>query len=309
MSEGKVALIGLGAIGVPLAKLLNDSLGERFIVLADGAHASRLRGESIRVNGDAFEPRIEWDAFALGCRLNFLFFCVKNYSLAAACDCVEDMVDEGTVLVPLQNGVYARDYVSKRFPANIVLDAFVQGPNTRRSPDGFVYENPGAYHIGSMNSLWRSRAKEAHSILVAAGVDCVLDDDIRHAVWKKLMLNVAGNALTALTGMDYSMFRKSWPACEVCRKAMGEFMKVARAKGVDLAPSDVGDVMEYYLGYEGSKRTSMLEDVFNCRQTENEYIAGHVRTMASETGIETPTIDMLYSLMKIKEDVYLGRLG
>ena len=41
------------------------------------------------------------------------------------------------------------------------------------------------------------------------------------------------------------------------------------------------------------------------RETENEFIAGYISGLASELGIYTPNIDMLYYLVKIKESVYL----
>ena len=52
----------------------------------------------------------------------------------------------------------------------------------------------------------------------------------------------------------------------------------------------------------------MLEDAMNRRQTENEYIAGYIKRLAARNGVNAPFIDMLYSIMRVKEDVYLGRL-
>ena len=53
----------------------------------------------------------------------------------------------------------------------------------------------------------------------------------------------------------------------------------------------------------------MLEDVINKRPTENEYIAGYIKRLAIKHGVSAPFIDMLYSIMRIKEDVYLGKLN
>jgi 2-dehydropantoate 2-reductase len=53
----------------------------------------------------------------------------------------------------------------------------------------------------------------------------------------------------------------------------------------------------------------MLEDVMNRRPTENEYIAGYIKRLAEKNGVQAPFIDMLYSIMRIKEDVYMGKLN
>ena len=52
----------------------------------------------------------------------------------------------------------------------------------------------------------------------------------------------------------------------------------------------------------------MLEDVTNCRPTENDFIAGYISKLAAKKGISVPHIDTLYNLVKIKENVYLKRI-
>ena len=144
--------------------------------------------------------------------------------------------------------------------------------------------------------------------MAEAGVNSVYSDNIKYEVWKKLMLNVAGNAITALTGVDYCMFAKSLETQYLCRTVMGEFVTVARAIGIELTEKDIEDTINYFLSFKVSKKTSMLEDVTNCRPTENDFIAGYVSKLAQKKGINVPHIDTLYYLVKIKEDVYLKRI-
>ena len=217
-------------------------------------------------------------------------------------------MDDDTVIFPLQNGVYSFDFFSKNFPNNIVLSGFAKGPNTTLCENGFVYQRAGCFHVGASRLEWRTTAQDACRLMKDAGVDCVYDDDVTHEVWKKFMLNVAGNAVTALTGIDYSQFKYCPTVQELCIGVMREFTEVARHKEILLDENDIEDIIKYYLSFNVSKHTSMLEDVLNTRRTENEYIAGYISRLAEEMGIATPMIDMLYRLMKIKEDVYMNRL-
>ena len=123
-------------------------------------------------------------------------------------------------------------------------------------------------------------------------------------VWKKWMLNVAGNSITALTGADYSQFKKYTDLQDLCIKSMKEFLMVANLEGVCLNEEDIKDVIDYYISYNGNKKTSMLVDVINKRKTENDYLAGALLDLAKKHNVELPITYVLYHLIKIKEEIY-----
>ena len=118
------------------------------------------------------------------------------------------------------------------------------------------------------------------------------------------MLIVAGNTITALTSADYSDFRWDPELVRLCRASMTEFLEVAHAQHVGLDQSDVEEVVDYFTSYEGSKRTSMLEDVLARRKTENEFLAGELVRRADALGIAVPVTRTLYGLMHVKEELY-----
>lgn len=299
------ALIGLGAIGVPIAHKLHLKYGRDFFLLADAERKRQILERDIRINGELFQPQIftGYDSDA-ECP-DLLIVCVKNYSLEAILKDIIPFTGTNTIILPLQNGIYAYGFFEKKFPKNIVLKGYIQGPNTERTEDGFAYHNPGKLHIGSC--VYKEQAKSVTTYLADAGVNAVYEDDIKRMVWKKWMLNVAGNSVTALTGADYSLF-KHYPNLQaVCRGAMQEFLRIAEAEKVELTERDIDDVIEYYVSYMGSKKTSMLEDVLNGRKTENDYLAGMALDMGRRHDISLPIISTLYYLMEMKEKVYLGR--
>ena len=150
-------------------------------------------------------------------------------------------------------------------------------------------------------------AKSFFYMFENAGLDIVWENNIKKMVWKKLMLNVAGNSITALTLADYIFFKTSSEIQELCVQAMHEFLMVAQYENVELMKKDIDDVIDYYITYKGSKKTSMLEDIMNNRKTENEYLEGNLIRLAEKHGVSTPMIKTLYYLIKIREEQYLGR--
>lgn len=303
MQNKYITLIGLGAVGSPLAHHLWKKYGDDFALLSSEDFLWTL--EELYINGEAFAPKIFSKPEQLDKKIGIVFICVKNYHVKSIVEFLKTMVDEDTTIVPLQNGVYSFDYCSNQFPDNFILEGFAQGPNTQVLKNVFVYQKPGVFHLGTSDKSKENKAKEAFEIMKASGIECYYDDNIRHAVWKKLMLNTAGNAITALTGIDYCMFDNSEDVQKLCRITMKEFVKIAACKGIELKDEDIEDIMKYYLSFTVSKHTSMLEDVLNKRPTENEFIAGYISKLAEENGIDAPNIKMLYELVKVKEQVYL----
>lgn len=308
MLNGSVALIGLGAIGTPIAHKLYKTYGEKFALIASEERRKRLQSTKMTVNGEEFSPKIISSSDEMNAPLCLLIVCIKNYQLEDSVEDIKKVLSPQTIILPLQNGISSYEFFRSEFSENTILQGFVQGPNTRRVSGGFEYTNPGAMHIGDQAHTILDTAADVYSFLGIASVDVHLEQDIRRMVWKKWMLNVAGNSVTALTNADYSNFKDSPELQNLCGDAMHEFIKVAEAEEIHLTETDIQDVLNYYITYKGSKRTSMLEDVSNKRRTENDYLAGRVIELAKAHDIRIPIIESLYSLIKVKEWLYLSEV-
>lgn len=309
MSIKNIALMGLGVIGIPLAHKLNNTFSGNFYLVADSIHKQRLLEQEMYINGDCFAPPILPDAAGMQGPVDLVIVCVKNYDLVSTLTELKKITGPQTIILPLQNGVYAHEFYSKAFPGNVVLQGYIQGPNTQRDGNLMTYENSGVIHVGAINASQVPYVETVCNVLKTAGVSFVCEEDIRRMVWKKWMLNVAGNGVTALTGADYSDFPLYDELRNLCTDIMKEFIQVAKAEEVFLCEDDIQDIIHYYVSYNGRKKTSMLMDVMNQRKTENDYLAGKVVEIAQRHNIAVPKIHTIYDLMEVKEKVYMDRKG
>lgn len=298
-----VGLIGLGVTGSPIAHKFYNYYGDDFCLIASPRIKEQLCEEKMHINGDAFKPAIISDAEEFGKTLDLIVICVKNYDLDEAIKDIDKCITKDTIILPLQNGIYSYNLFRSTFPDNYVMEAYVQGPNTQIRNHNITYVNSGTIHIGSNSNP--KIARDVWKVLNNIGFPAEYETDIRHMVWKKWMLNVAGNSVTALTEADYSTFREIEGLVTLCRGAMAEFASVAEIEGVQLTEQDIDDVINYYISYRGSKKTSMLEDFMNHRRTENEYLAGYALELAARNNIKAPIIETLYRLIDIKEKIYI----
>lgn len=304
MFQDTIALIGLGAIGTPIAHKLYKTYGNQFALVASGTRRKRLEESQMLVNGEKFVPSVISKAEEAVNKVALLLVCIKNYDLEESLKDIKKIVTEETIILPLQNGIHSYEFFCQQFSNNQILQGYVQGPNTRRCNNKINYSNAGVMHIGKSDRSTHQCVQNIYDLLKNAKVDVNLEDDIKKMVWKKWMLNVAGNSVTALTGADYSQFKKYRELQSLCRSAMQEFLKVALAENIALAQNDIEDVLYYYVTYKGSKNTSMLEDVLNKRRTENRYLAGELLDIAKRHDLDLPIIRTLYSLIKVKEYLY-----
>ena len=56
-----VGLVGLGAIGTPLASALFGKFKENFFLIADAKHERKLKKQNVYINGLLFAPSIITD--------------------------------------------------------------------------------------------------------------------------------------------------------------------------------------------------------------------------------------------------------
>ena len=306
MMNGVVALIGLGAIGAPIAHKLYKSYKNSFVLVASGERKRELLDGSIYINEEMFNPTVISNRSEISEEIKLLLVCVKNYSLESALKDIQNVVTDETIILPLQNGISSYEFFCDKFPNNTILHGYVQGPNTQVNGKSIYYTNPGEMHIGDSVSSVLNDVADVYSYLRMAGIGVHLEQDIQKMVWKKWMLNVAGNSVTALTNADYCDFKEKISLQRICKQAMMEFVLVAIKEGVLLDEDDIEDVINYYTNYVGRKSTSMLEDMRWHRKTENKYLAGKVIEIADKHGLEVPTIRTLYYLVDIKESLYLA---
>lgn len=307
MERKKVALIGMGVVGTPIAHKLYTFYQNDFYLIASKDRKKRLLNSNITINGDCFNPNIISCISEINSEISILIVCVKNYDLKTALLDIKNIVTKNTIILPLQNGIYAYEFFKTSFPDNIVLQGYIQGPNTQIEGQKFHYYNSGVIHIGSETNM--NIAEQVFKFVHKSGMDIVLEKKINYMVWKKWMLNVAGNSITALTGADYSLFKLYDNLQFLCVEAMKEFLLVANAENIQLTENDINDIVNYYVSYIGSKKTSMLVDVLNERKTENDYLAGTLIKVAERHNIKTPIIRTLYNLLEVKEEVYMEKKG
>jgi ketopantoate reductase len=194
------ALIGLGAVGMVYGRRLFDAYGSGLSVIAGGERGRVLRERGAVLNGEAFFPRVvapEETEF----HPDLLLVAVKNYQLDEAMEDIKNAVGENTLILPLLNGITAKDALQTRFPDNRVFYGLSIYIDAIRTEEGVVNSADGIVRFGDeKNTPPAPEVLAVREYLEAAGIKTEVCPDMVLTVWKKWMLNVGCNQVSAVTG-------------------------------------------------------------------------------------------------------------
>jgi len=128
--------------------------------------------------------------------------CVKSPDTDAAARSLRPHLAADAVVVSLQNGVDQRRAAARRavadvFAAVVYVGAYMNGPGiVRHTGRGDLVL--GASRADAARPGVAQRLAEVAALFEAGGIACPLSDDIDAALWTKLVINCAFNAVSAL---------------------------------------------------------------------------------------------------------------
>lgn len=300
-----IAIIGAGCVGsVLVERLISSEQNLTVSVIAEGRRSHRLSQSGITVNNTKFFPPNARDVPE---KPDAVFVCVKNYDLEQACADMKNLIAPETMIIPLLNSVSPTPTIQVFFPKHRVLYGYISKIDARRENHEVFYNIAGDVHFGDAENLCPDSALlEVRKILSSSGFGAYIDDDMRRGVWRKWMLNVGANQISALTEADYLKFGEIPEIEQVLRLAMHELLIIACYEGVNLSTQDISELIEYLTTYPYPKKTSMLQDILAHRKTEIDYISGDIVRLSRKWNCPCPVNLAMYYLIKSKEACYLS---
>jgi 2-dehydropantoate 2-reductase len=145
-----------------------------------------------------------------------------------------------------------------------------------------------------------SRSAELAQALVSAGVPTAISDNVRGALWAKLILNCAYNALSAVARLPYGELVQRPGVNDVMRDVVAECRAVAAADGVTL-PGDVDTAVRRIAETMPSQYSSTAQDLMRGKPSEIDHLNGYVVRRGEALGVPVPANRVLWTLTKLVE--------
>jgi 2-dehydropantoate 2-reductase len=224
--------------------------------------------------------------------VRWVLLAVKAYDTQGAADWLSALCDENTTVLVLQNGVEQAERVTQPLPGVLFLPTLVYMGGERLAAGRVRVDTEGRLDVPAS-----ARTAEVTKLFRGSGIEIRVQPDLLTAAWRKLLINVAINPITALTLRRMEVLRDSTDVQELARALMREAVAVGVAAGARLTDEDVQRGMDVALSRPAADGTSMLYDRLQGRPLEYEALNGSVVRHAQEHGIDVPLNRAMVALL------------
>jgi len=307
-SVARVAVMGAGAVGSYFGGMLARS-GVHVTFITRPAHAVAIRANGLFMDTLTFKERVtvECATDASGVKdAEFVLFSVKTLDIEDAARAIAPHLAPGAIVVSLQNGV---DNVARiraasgidAIPAVVYVAAAIPEPGRiKHSGRGelIIGDFPGSAHAQDPQP---TRTGRVAALFTGAGVPCKVSDNIEADLWTKMVMNCAGNPITAIAQTSYGHAARNPETRELMRKVIEESVAVARASGVRLPDVDMAEAGLKLAETLGEATSSTAQDLARGKRTEIDSLNGYIVRRGAELGIATPVNFALHALVKMIE--------
>ncbi len=308
-----IGIIGIGGVGGYLAAKLavhfEESESVSIHLFARGEAARVMKRDGIKLvstkegREDVGRPRAVYSSGENAPVMDYLFVCVKSYSVGSIIDDILRSTNENSVIIPFLNGVDGREELICKLPNRMVLDACVYIISKILSPGVIEISETSdrtKYFFGGYAVEEKKRAMELEQILKPAIDNLIYRDNIDQIVWGKFVRISTASTLQSYRNATNGDIKSNSEIRKELEGLIAEFMSVAEGLG-HILPEDT---LERNLGHVNaigdSMTTSMQRDFQEHKSTELETITGYIVRAGEQLGIPTPLYKMMYDNLLLR---------
>lgn len=298
-----IAIVGMGALGLLYGEHFASALGAghvRFVM--DAGRYARHKDDVYTVNG--VEQRFALQSAEQAQPADLVIVATKYGGLAAALEEMRGLVDGHTVIISVLNGISSEEKIIERFGAGSVVHCVALGMDAVREGTALTYQHKGVLKIGCACECQRPALEKLSELLRRAALPHVVEDDILHALWAKLLLNVGINQTCMVYETNYGGALAQAEPRRQMFAAMHEVIEVAVREGVQLTEEDFAASVRIIQGLAPEGTPSMRQDALARRPSEVELFAGTIVALGRRHGVPTPVNQYYYERIREIESAY-----
>jgi len=293
----RVAVMGAGAVGCYFGGMLARA-GHDVTFIARPQHVEAIGRDGLRMETKTFDEHVHVRAVADADGAHdadVVLFCVKSMATESAGRQLLAFLRPDTLVLCLQNGVDNAERLRTVLPAHEVAAAVVYVATEMAGPGHLKHHGRGELVIEPAQG-----SERVAQALLAAGVPTEISGNVRGALWLKLIINCAYNAISAIAQRPYGDNVQGEGIWDVMHDVVDECLAVAHADGVQI-PADAHEVTRKLVATMPAQYSSTAQDLARGKPTEIDFLNGYVVRRGGALGIATPANRVLWALVKLLE--------
>ena len=298
-----IAVMGAGAVGCYFGALLAQA-GHKVCLIGRAQHVAAITAHGLRLQTatqDSYIPLAASTEASAAADADVVLFCVKSTATEEAAQQIKPYLKPEALVLSLQNGV---DNDQR-------LRAVLTGEESENNPvaSAVVYVATAMAGPGHVQHFGRGELLIAPSALSeqvahqfsAAGIATTVSNDVRGALWAKLIINCAYNAFSAITQKPYGWLVQQDGVLELIDSVLAECQAVALADGVKL-PQDLPQAVRNIASSMPKQLSSTAQDLARGKPSEIDHLNGFIVRRGQALGIATPVNRSLQVLVNLLQN-------
>ena len=299
-------VVGAGSTGGFFGTRLAQA-GRDVTFLVRPKRAAGLREHGLRLispHGDALvRPKLTTAGEIEG-TYDVVLLTVKAFSLEAALGDIAPAVGEGTIILPVLNGMRHIDVLAARFGRNAVGGCAAKVAATLDEEGRIVQLAPFqdiAY--GEMDGSRSSRIVALDEFMQGASFEARLSANIALEMWEKWALLATLGGVTCLMRGNLGEIESSPGGAEFLQRFFAEVTSIIGVVGLRLNEAFLGQTRALLAAAKGSSLTSsMYRDLMAHRRIEADQIIGDLLARAANAGVSAPLLSAAYTNLCIYQN-------
>lgn len=298
----RILVLGAGGTGGYFGGRAAEA-GADVTFLVRDARAARLREHGLVIRspkGDArFDVRTV-TASTLNDRYDLVLLSAKAYDIDSAIDALRPAVGDGTMILPLLNGVAHYDRLEAAFGGDKILGGLCHISATLGEAGEVLHLND--FHIltfGERAGGTSERCQRVQATLSTANFTTRLSENVMQDVWEKFAFLTPLAAMTCLMRGSVGAIVATQDGETLMRDMLAECQAVAAASGYPVRERARDEALAV-LTKPGSPMTaSMLRDLQAGHAVEADHVVGDMLRRGREHGLTLPLLQAAYCHLQV----------
>ena len=296
--------------------------GDEVTLIARGPHLAAIRENGLKLIAAEGTEQVArnvaaTDKIGEAGEHDIVVLALKAHQIVEVADQLPSLFGPETVVVTVQNGIpwwyfqqHGGEFDGKRLESldpdgaierNIGVERIIGSiayPAADKPAPGVIQHVEGLrFPLAELDGSKTERVKAISEVFVRAGFRSPVLSNIRAQIWLKAWGNLSFNPISALTRATLAQICRFPATRSLAAAMMREAQEIAEKLGVRFRHT----IEQRIAGAEqvGEHKTSMLQDVEAGRPLEVEALIGVVAELGRLTGTPTPSIDAVYSCVKL----------
>jgi 2-dehydropantoate 2-reductase len=302
--EMKILIVGAGGIGGYFgARLMETGQDVTFLVRERRKKQLEETGLNVdSVNGDVhLVPKLVTAENPDG-QYDLIVLTVKSYQLAGAIRDIQPFVGDGSMILPLLNGIAHIDELVKAFGEEQVLGGlcFIE---TTLDDKGTVVQTSPMHQLvyGERSGEETERILKVKEALSGTKADFALSRNIIQDMWHKYLFITAMSGITASMESPIGPVRELESGKRTIAALLEELVAVMKAVSAPVKDTIAEDQYAKIMSLAPGMKSSMQRDVEKGQPIEVDHLQGYLLQEAHNKKVAVPVLETIYTKLKLYE--------